>query len=159
MWPWEHLAVGYLLYSASVRLRTGSGPGDGPALALALSTQFPDLVDKPLAWSLGVLPDGTTVAHSVFVAVPAVVVVAALERGRAGGRYAPAIGIGYLSGLLAEFGRYFADFVAFLGTPLGRLYLLLELILVGTAILVWIRDGVPGLEPVTAPFQEAVSAE
>jgi len=42
---------------------------------LAVGTQFPDLVDKPLAWYVGVLPTGRTLAHS---ALTATVVIAAL---------------------------------------------------------------------------------
>jgi hypothetical protein len=37
---------------------------------LAIGTQFPDLIDKPLAWSIGVLPTGRTLGHSLLVAVP-----------------------------------------------------------------------------------------
>jgi hypothetical protein len=80
MWPWGHAAVGYLLYRL---LPTGRAPGDGapgapagPAvLALGVGTQFPDLVDKPLSWSLALLPSGRTLAHSALVAA---VVIAAL---------------------------------------------------------------------------------
>lgn len=38
------------------------------ALAVVLGTQFPDIVDKPLAWQLGVLPSGNSLAHSAVVA-------------------------------------------------------------------------------------------
>lgn len=102
MWPWEHVAVGYLLLSVPHRVLTGRSPGDGAALALVAGTQFPDLVDKPLAWTLGVLPSGTSLAHSAFVAVPVVVVV--LLVGRRVGRAwtATAFGIGYWSHLLGD---------------------------------------------------------
>lgn len=66
MWPWEHVAVGYLLYSAYVRLRHGSNPTVWPALAVAVGALFPDIVDKPLAWAFAVFPSGVSVAHSVF---------------------------------------------------------------------------------------------
>ena len=73
MFPWEHLAVGYLCYSlfAHLRGRTPSGPA---TLALAVGTQFPDLVDKPLTWTFDTLPAGVF-AHSLFVAVPLVALV------------------------------------------------------------------------------------
>ena len=58
MWPWEHLAFGYLLWSLWLRARGRSLPGDWEALVLVFATQLPDLVDKPLAWQLGVLPGG-----------------------------------------------------------------------------------------------------
>jgi hypothetical protein len=48
---------------------------------VALGTQFPDLVDKPLAWYLGVLPAGRSLAHSVFTAaVVSAVVLAVASR-------------------------------------------------------------------------------
>lgn len=97
MWPWEHLAVGYLGYSVTVRLTTGRPPRDPVAVVvLAFATQLPNLVDKPLAWSLGVLPTGTSLAHSVFVAVPLCVVVGVLAW--RGGR--PAIGAAFAIGYL-----------------------------------------------------------
>lgn len=69
MWPWEHLAVGYLCYSLYSRTRIGSPPGGAETLAVVFGTQFPDLVDKPLAWQLGLLPSGNSLTHSVFTAV------------------------------------------------------------------------------------------
>jgi len=68
MWPWGHLAVGYLLWSVLVRDRRFRPPTGAETLLLAVGTQFPDAVDKPLAWSLGVLPNGRSLAHSVFLA-------------------------------------------------------------------------------------------
>lgn len=97
MWPWEHLAVAYLAYSGAVRLWAGRSPRDQVAVAaLAIGTLFPDLVDKPLAWTFGVLPSGSSFAHSVLVAVPVVVVVVAVtwRRGR------PAVGIAFAIGYL-----------------------------------------------------------
>lgn len=103
MWPWEHLAVGYLAYSAWCRWRSGDPPSSPAAVvALVIGTQFADLVDKPLGWGLGVLPAGTSLGHSVLFAVPLTVLVAALAR--QGGRPAvgPAFGIGYLLHLPAD---------------------------------------------------------
>jgi len=74
MWPWGHLAVGYLCYVGWRRHTESSTTGFAPALAtlvlLAIGTQFPDLIDKPLAWTVHVLPAGRTLAHSALVAVP-----------------------------------------------------------------------------------------
>jgi hypothetical protein len=66
--------VGYLLYSTVFRLRRGRSPTGAEAAVLAVGTQFPDLVDKPLSWSLGLLPAGRSLAHSLL-AVAAVSVV------------------------------------------------------------------------------------
>ena len=48
MWPWEHLAIGYLAYSLLGRLAWRRPPTVGTAITVAFGTQFPDLVDKPL---------------------------------------------------------------------------------------------------------------
>lgn len=182
MWPWEHLAVGYLAYSSAVRLRTGRPPRDPVAVVvLAFATQFPDLVDKPLAWTLGVLPSGTSLAHSVVFAVPLVMVVLILAR-----RYGrPAIGtafaIGYLlhmpsdalyaavalgaqidpgsfawplvpaspmprTGFGSNLLHYLRRYLAWLTAPGSAHYLVAEVLLVGSALVLWLRDGRPGLE-------------
>lgn len=69
MYPWGHLAVGYLCYSLVVRLRYRRPPDGLAVLALAVGTQFPDLIDKPLSWTLGILPSGRSFGHSIFFAV------------------------------------------------------------------------------------------
>ena len=99
MWPWEHLAVGYVCYSLYCHVRHGRAPTGREALAVAFATQFPDLVDKTLAWGLHVLPSGQSLAHSLFVAVPLslLVVVFAWRRGRS--PLGVAFGVGYLSHL------------------------------------------------------------
>lgn len=102
MWPWEHLAVGYLWYSGYARLVHGERPGNADVVVLAVATQLPDLVDKPLAWWLGVLPGGLSLAHSLLFALPACLVAVVVAR-RAG---APAAGraftVGYLTHLAGD---------------------------------------------------------
>jgi hypothetical protein len=96
MWPWEHLAVAYICYSALTRVLTGSPPDWRETLVLAFGTQFPDLIDKPLAWELGVLPTGTSLAHSLFTAVPVSVFVVVLGRRRGTPYLGIAFAVGYL---------------------------------------------------------------
>lgn len=57
MWPWGHVGAGYLVYTL-LRRHTGERPAGAAVLALAVGTQFPDLVDKPLGWTVGLLPGG-----------------------------------------------------------------------------------------------------
>jgi len=102
MWPWDHLAFGYLLHSLLVRSRLGRGPEDGPVLALVVATQFPDLVDKPLAWEFGALPHGQSLAHSLLFAVPVVLASAAAARRYGRPEHGTAVAVGYLSHLLAD---------------------------------------------------------
>jgi len=168
MWPWAHLGLGYLLFRATPAGRTR--PIDGVAvLALAFGTQFPDLVDKPLAWYLGVLPSGRSLAHSVLtlVVVVGAVAVVARRRGRPSAAYGFAVG--YVSHLVGDaYGHVLAgDFrqLTFLGWPLtpvadygdepGLLYRLQHLVvepqvafglaLAAAVLALWLRDGAPGL--------------
>lgn len=102
MWPWEHLAFGYVLYTLGRRGLGEGPPSDWPVLALAVGTQFPDLIDKPLAWEFGVLPSGLSLAHSLLFALP--VTAAAVAVATRGGRrpVGTAFSVGYLSHLLGD---------------------------------------------------------
>lgn len=101
MWPWGHAAVGYLLYVAYTRLRYDRPP-DGPAMVLLLvGTQLPDLIDKPLAWTLPVLPSGRSLGHSLLFLIPLVLVATVAVRNR-DGEWATALGIGALSHVVAD---------------------------------------------------------
>lgn len=102
MWPWEHLAFGYLAYSAYTRLRHGRAPSHWAAVVLAFGTQFPDLVDKPLAWSLEILSSGSSVAHSAVVATGLIALVGLLARRRGHPAIATAFAVGYLSHLVGD---------------------------------------------------------
>lgn len=175
MWPWGHLAVGYLLYAAFTRSRYGRRPAGVATIALAVGTQFPDLVDKPLAWTVGVLPTGRTLAHTLLIAIPvcAAVYLLCKRSEDLGAVSGVAFGIGYVShvlidaipatlwGDLAEI-RYllwpllsvpgYEDETpslvgAFLAMDLSR-YMLFEFGLVGIALAVWWYDGRPGLSVV-----------
>jgi hypothetical protein len=179
MWPWEHLAVGYLAYSLLSRALTGESPGNRDALVLVVATQLPDLVDKPLAWWLGALPSGLSLAHSLVFGLPVCLFVVALAR-RLGD---PAVGLAYCvgygshlagdavyplvtdghlrlaflawplveqpsasaPGFLAQVLYFLGEFRAFLATPRGQLYALVEAGLLAVALAVWVTDGYPGL--------------
>ena len=178
MWPWEHLAFGYLLFSPSVRLSTARTPTGVEVAALAFATQLPDLIDKPLAWWLGVLPSGLSLGHSVFFAVPVTAAVWAFTRRYDAPGVGAAFGVGYFSHLLGDvlfnsidgtvsvgflfwpavsrppgdgtsillrIAELWGQFRAFLGTPVGRLYLLFEAAILVSALALWVADGVPGL--------------
>jgi hypothetical protein len=101
MFPWDHLAIGYIIYSLLVRA-FGDRPTDEAGLAVAVGSQFPDLVDKPLAWTFAALPSGTSLAHSLLVAIPTVTLltVVAVRYGR--GRTATGFSVAYLLHLPAD---------------------------------------------------------
>lgn len=102
MWPMGHLAVGYLLLAAERHRRVGATPGHAATLVVAAGTQLPDVVDKPLAWTVPLLPSGRSLAHSLLVAalVTALVWRYAARRGRPD--LGAAFGVGYLSHLAAD---------------------------------------------------------
>lgn len=102
MWPWEHAAVGYLVYSLGLRALGRDPPGDREAVGVLVATLVPDLVDKPLSWVFGVFPTGYALGHSALVAFP--VGAAALVAGRARGRFrlGAAVVAGYWSHLAAD---------------------------------------------------------
>jgi hypothetical protein len=101
MWPWSHVAVGYLLYSVGTRL-VGRRPNGSPVIVLLVATQLPDLVDKPLSWVVGVFPQGYAVAHSVFVAVPLAIAVFVITARRQRRDWGIAFLIGYGSHLVGD---------------------------------------------------------
>jgi len=168
MWPWGHLAVGYLLYSLW-RRRRGSLPAYPEVVIVLFGTQFPDLVDKPLAWDLGVLPGGRTLAHSAITATLIIAVLYLVVAPRIGRAPVFAFSLGYLSHLVADlpfgdlaagnltFTTYLAwpllppppydgpkGFIAhFLAFRLGP-YEWFQFLLVGLALVLWYLDGFPG---------------
>lgn len=170
MLPLGHAAVGYLCYTMSTRLRDDTPPRGRPVLLALLGTQFPDLVDKPLAWGLGVLPAGRTLAHSLVVLVPLCLLVYGLARHSVYRELTVAFAVGVLSHAVIDAvpALWSSASVSFLLWPVvsiqppeGSLavsavlrsaltspWFLLELLLAVLAALVWHRDGVPGLATV-----------
>ncbi len=171
MWPWGHVAVAYLLYTASVSRRSDLSVAPLAVLALAVGSQAPDLVDKPFAWTFDVLPGGRTLAHSIFFA--ALVLATAYAVARRVDRVEPAaaFGFGYVSHLVADVPpsvltgdlsgtEYFlwpllevppeepvaGILDAFLNYYAIGTYEWVQLGLFAVAAVVWYRDGTPGLE-------------
>jgi hypothetical protein len=102
MYPWEHAAVAYLLYAGYARWRAGTAPGGWAVLVVLVASQLPDLIDKPLAWQVGLLPSGRSLAHSVFVAVPLVVMIVVLVRRYEQRPLGLAFAVGYFSHLVTD---------------------------------------------------------
>jgi len=101
MWPWEHLALGYLPMSITWRI-SKTEIDDRTVLSMAFGTQFPDLVDKPLAWYLSVLPAARSLTHSLLVAVPLSLVVLAVAVRRRQLEYGIAFVLGYVTHLFGD---------------------------------------------------------
>lgn len=68
MLPLGHLALAYLSYVVVAGLRRRPLPARWALLPLAFGSQFPDLVDKPLAY-YELLTYGRSLAHSLFTTV------------------------------------------------------------------------------------------
>ena len=102
MWPWEHAAVGSLVYSLALRALGREPPGDREAVGLLVATQVPDLVDKPLSWVFGVFPTGYALGHSAFVALPVGTAVLVAGRARDRFRLAAPVVAGYWAHLAAD---------------------------------------------------------
>jgi hypothetical protein len=100
VFPWGHVAVGYLCYSLYCHLR-GHRPNGPATIALLIGTQFPDLVDKPLSWIFDLLPAGVF-AHTVFVAIPVSILVLVAARRYSHTELGVAFVVGYLSHLPAD---------------------------------------------------------
>ncbi|MDB2293268.1 metal-dependent hydrolase [Halorubrum ezzemoulense] len=66
MLPLGHLAFAYLWYTVYAAAGTHRLPARLALVPLAIGSQFPDLIDKPLAY-VGVLTSGRSLAHSLFV--------------------------------------------------------------------------------------------
>ncbi len=169
MWPWEHAALGYVLYSALAHRRLNAPPGDVPTLMVVFASQLPDLIDKPLAWTFGVVPSGRMLAHAPVIAIPVCAGVYWYFARHARAEYGVAFGLGYLSHVVSDavgsalFGEY--AYVRFLLWPLLSVpedhqeSVLVELSafslspspallvsgLVGLAVVaLWVHDGRPG---------------
>ncbi|PSP54560.1 metal-dependent hydrolase [Halobacteriales archaeon QS_1_67_19] len=104
MWPWGHLAVGYLAYVAALHVRGRGEQTLWTLVAVAFGTQFPDLIDKPLAWSLTVLPSGRSLAHSLITATVVIWLAYLIAERVDSTEVAVAFGIGYVSHSLADLG-------------------------------------------------------
>jgi membrane-bound metal-dependent hydrolase YbcI (DUF457 family) len=102
MLPLGHLSLGYLLSAGFGRLFRWQPPDFGSMVALTVATQLPDIVDKPLSWTLGVLPTGRTLTHSLFTAVVVSLVVHRLARTAGAPGVGRAFAIGYGSHLLGD---------------------------------------------------------
>ncbi|WP_135365220.1 metal-dependent hydrolase [Halosimplex halophilum] len=176
MWPWGHLALAYLAYSCYSRLGRGHRPTAATALVVAVASQFPDLVDKPLAWTLSVLPSGRSLAHSLLVLGPLVALLYTAARARDEGEAPLAVAFG-IGAVVHAFGDALYSLVALEVRGAGFLLwpvvppleyeveqsfaahlalidaspeLYFELLVVAAAAAVWRADGYPGLGTVLA---------
>lgn len=77
MFPHEHLLVALLPIVVYVGVRDRQLPTRGVVFATVVGSQFPDLIDKPLAHQFGILPSGRVFMHSLPFAIPIAVCILA----------------------------------------------------------------------------------
>lgn len=102
MMPWGHFAVAFLPYLLYTLLRHRKLPGKQATLAILVASQLPDLVDKPLSWSLHLLPSGRMFFHSVVIAVPLVVGLTLVSMHFDRTRLGALVAFGWLSHIYAD---------------------------------------------------------
>lgn len=176
-----HAAIAYLCWAGTERGGVEAPPNDVATIAVVLGALFPDLIDKPLAWHFAVLPTGRSLAHSLLVLFPLVLVVVVVAKRRGRPSWGLAFGIGAISHPLVDAAPILwrdDGSIAFLFYPLtsvepyreegppsvwalftdslGDPYFLLEFVLLGIAIAVWYRRGMPGLSSIRTLVARAV---
>lgn len=67
MHPVSHCLIALVPVVTYVVLRDQRPPSRSVLFATVVGSQFPDLVDKPLAYQLSVIPNGRMFAHSLLV--------------------------------------------------------------------------------------------
>jgi hypothetical protein len=103
MLPLGHLAVVLLPTTLYALVRDRRLPSGTVTLLLVLGTQLPDLIDKPLAWTFGVLPSGRMFAHSLVVCLPVLAVLTVVAHRRGRGWLGLLFSVAYLSHLAGDF--------------------------------------------------------
>ena len=164
-----HIAIAYLLFLLYDRGRHYESQNEWVLVILIFGSLFPDLLDKPLAWYIGVLPTGRSLAHSLLFLIPLCVLVYLLARHRGFVVGGVAFAIGAISHTLVDALPVLWDpdaSAAFLlypvwdvgtyenGSPtvLGLLqdslydpYFLAEFVLLAIAMYYWYTRGKPGI--------------
>ncbi|WP_226481495.1 metal-dependent hydrolase [Natrinema amylolyticum] len=102
MWPWEHLAFAYVLYSLTTNVVFRTSPSARETIAVAVGSQLPDLIDKPLAWTIGITDGGYSIGHSIFVAPFVCLAVYAVAVRRGERVLSGAFALAYLSHPIAD---------------------------------------------------------
>lgn len=103
MRPWEHVLVAVLPVVAYSLVRHRRLPGGAMVFVVFFASLYPDLVDKPLAWTFGVIPSGRMLAHSLVVAAPTIVAVLLVASWLGYLPYGVGFAWGYVSHLAADF--------------------------------------------------------
>lgn len=102
MMPWEHAAIGYVVYSLFVHAAYRAPPTGRETLVVVFASILPDLIDKPLAWQFHVFDGGRALGHSIFFATSLSLAVLMLAYNRGRPKLGMAFSFGYLLHLPAD---------------------------------------------------------
>jgi len=102
MFPWGHAALAYVLYSGFTDSRYDSHPTDYHPVLLGFASLLPDVIDKPLAWNLNLIPVGRSIFHSLLILIPLAVTIYWISARRNHRRIGHTLLIGLLSHPLGD---------------------------------------------------------
>jgi membrane-bound metal-dependent hydrolase YbcI (DUF457 family) len=103
--PVGHFLVAAIPVVVYVFLRDRELPSRKLAFVVLVGSQFPDLIDKPLAYQFFLIPNGRMFAHSLVIAIPLSIAVLLFVRRTGHTREGLAFGFAYLSHIVADFRR------------------------------------------------------
>ena len=99
----EHVLIAVVAVVAYSLFRYRRLPSGMITLTAVFSGAFADLVDKPLAWTLGFLPSGRMLAHSIVISVPLIIMILAVTYWRDKLVYGLVFGWSHLAHITADF--------------------------------------------------------
>ncbi|WP_223174222.1 metal-dependent hydrolase [Halorubrum aquaticum] len=157
------------------RWRIGHPPIGLTVFTLGFGTQFPDLIDKPLTWTIPLLPYGRTLSHSLITFTEIVLVLRTLTQYPDQRTLVGAFAIGYFSHLVADsihpmlsqeysgLGYWLwpltpvpegesRSFIEFFLTLEATPMIVFGGVLTAVGIVVWVSDGMPGIQDLYAEY-------
>lgn len=103
MQPTTHVLIGISVVVAYGLLRYRRLPSWQLLFVAMFASLLPDLVDKPLAWTVGFMPSGRAGLHSLPIAVPIIVAVLVVALNTDRLAHGVAFAWGYLAHIAADF--------------------------------------------------------
>lgn len=103
MQPTTHAVIALLPVIAYYLTRHRRVPSGALVLIALFAGLFADIVDKPLAWTFGLIPSGRMIAHSIVVSIPLLFVMLLAAHKTDKLRYGIVFAWGHLSHIAGDF--------------------------------------------------------